>query len=173
MNPRAAFIQIIWGLLIAAIDIKLEWFDLLPDGVGYVLVFLALKQLRGASVHFDRAQTFVILAGLCWCVAFVPAYAPLAEILLILANLGVTWSILAGIAQLARERANSSLAHSADNLATFLMVVSILSALFGAMSHMQPGGIPVLVVPAVIASFVVYILAMMLIHRASDELTRT
>lgn len=45
-----------WGLLFQIIDIRIVFFDLLPDFIGYIMMASALHQLSGEHSLFKRAM---------------------------------------------------------------------------------------------------------------------
>lgn len=58
--PLAALRIVVIGILLVAVDLNIESFDLLPDPVGYLLVALAL----GRVAHLHRAFGWARLAAL-------------------------------------------------------------------------------------------------------------
>lgn len=50
-----------WGLVIAMIDIRLGYFDLLPDIIGYLMVLSALQQLGSIHPAYKKAKYISIV----------------------------------------------------------------------------------------------------------------
>ncbi|RED64894.1 hypothetical protein [Cohnella lupini] len=52
---KRAYIRISWGLVLALFDFRIQSIDLLPDGIGYLLIMLGLTTLKSARSDFRIA----------------------------------------------------------------------------------------------------------------------
>jgi len=50
-----------WGLVIAMIDIRVWFFDLLPDIIGYIMIVSALQHLSSSQPVFKKAKYIAIV----------------------------------------------------------------------------------------------------------------
>jgi len=57
----AALRRIGWGLVFELIDIRIGYFDVLPDFVGYILIAAGLHALGGLHAGFRRARWVAVL----------------------------------------------------------------------------------------------------------------
>lgn len=58
MNPsmRSALRRLGWGLVFPLFDLHFVFFDVLPDIIGYIIIFIALGQLRVSNGNFKQAR---------------------------------------------------------------------------------------------------------------------
>jgi len=56
------FGKIFWGFLFF-FDFRIQGFDILPDIIGYWLIYIGLKELVSMSSHFAAAQKYAVVLG--------------------------------------------------------------------------------------------------------------
>ncbi|SCZ08419.1 hypothetical protein [Alkaliphilus peptidifermentans] len=52
------FNRLFWGFLFILFDFRLQGFNVLPDIVGYIIIFSTLARLIEDSPHFERARKY-------------------------------------------------------------------------------------------------------------------
>lgn len=167
----AAFMRILWGMLFVFIDIRVEWFDVALDAIGYFLIVTALPPLIPASTAFGTARVFAIVAG----IVSLPAMLPIQPIqpfgtLQTLLDAFMTWYLCSGIIEMARARVKVALAMDADKVRT-LNIVAYAMALYVTWMTAMAGNSLVLVIPSVLFGLTAGILTILLLKRASVEIT--
>lgn len=63
VDIRKALSRIAWAYLIILLHLRINGLDLLPDWVGYLLIFLAIGQLSGALRDLPLLKPFCVLLG--------------------------------------------------------------------------------------------------------------
>jgi hypothetical protein len=58
---RSGFLWIFWGLLLVVLHIRVGGLELLPDFVGYLLIFKGLGNLSSAHPYFRKARPFALV----------------------------------------------------------------------------------------------------------------
>jgi hypothetical protein len=172
----ATFTQILWGALIVFVDIRVGWFDMALDAIGYAMIVTALPRLIPASAAFGTARMFAIVAG----VVSLPASLPIQPIrpinpiqlfgaLQTLLDAFMIWYLCSGVIEMAQARMKVALALDADKVRT-LNVVAYAMALFVMWMTAMAGESLVLVIPAVLFGLTSGILTLLLLKRASVEI---
>ncbi len=85
------------GLLITLLDFRLNNFNLLPDVLGFAIVFVVSLQLTHYSQHFRRAAGFAIAL----IIAFFLKFSDLNELHSVawyVSQAGLTWTLMSGLA---------------------------------------------------------------------------
>ncbi|MUT65219.1 hypothetical protein [Paenibacillus sp. NEAU-GSW1] len=57
----AAFYRMGWGIIFTMLDFRFGYFDLLPDVIGYALLWSAIHVLEARRKEYGRAKPFAIL----------------------------------------------------------------------------------------------------------------
>lgn len=60
---RSAFSMIFWGFLLTLLEIHIQFIDILPDPVGYFLIFLGLRDLVEKYPSGKNAQVLAAILG--------------------------------------------------------------------------------------------------------------
>ena len=170
---ESSFSKLFWGLLIVIFDFAINGFDLLPDGIGYLLVAWGCQGLISGSSQFKLAQMLSIALCVLWAVGFLidGSLSTPFGIVVVVINCLMIWYLLGGIVELAEARQNADLASKANHrriIYTALMVVIQIISLTGLGRDLGPAIALVLVVTMLV------LLAMILhvIHRGKMELAR-
>lgn len=53
--------KIFWGSLLVFLNFHINHFDILPDFLGYIIIFLGLTDLVSYSEHFSKAKSYVLI----------------------------------------------------------------------------------------------------------------
>lgn len=56
----SAFRNLFWGFLLVLVDFRLAGFDILPDVVGYLFFYIAIRTLEEHSGFFSQAKVFTV-----------------------------------------------------------------------------------------------------------------
>ena len=63
-----SFRQIFFGLLIAILDISIDGFDVILDGIGYLLIAVGCAGLVRYSRSFETARRLAIVCVVVWLI---------------------------------------------------------------------------------------------------------
>jgi hypothetical protein len=170
---RKGFMRIFWGLLFIAVDIEFNDFDLiLPDFVGYILIYTGLASLKQVHPRFGVAKPFaavMVIVSLAEMLHINPF--SIMSILGIVLDLMMIWHTCTAIIDLALQRLNSSLSETAINRRNLYLVLSITNLLVVLIVNIAPDLIGAILVPLAIFNLVVVLLVMMLMTRAAREIS--
>ena len=119
--------NIFWGLLLLLFDIKINEISLLPDFVGYLLIYFGMKEhnlKHGTIDAYAKAQPWAIagtvFSAIFWLPLFDAGYIP--TIVGIALHLVVTWFIARGVQQM-EQQSEREISASRLNNAWFAMLV--------------------------------------------------
>lgn len=168
----AHFTQIFWGLVIVAVNISINHFDFLPDGLGYFLVAIGCAGLVPLSPRFATARLLAWILAAFWLVGF--AVPPKLELIygvpFAIVNCVMMWQLLGGIGDVALDRSRPDLAERASNLRIAYIAVMGAATLLapviaqGARELTMP-----FVVVTVVAGLVVLVMILQLVRRVRSE----
>ncbi|MCJ8008044.1 hypothetical protein ACFFF5_18180 [Lederbergia wuyishanensis] len=174
-----AFTKIFWGFMLVFLDFKINQFDLLPDFVGYFIIVSALSDLNSFSAYFKKARTFAIILA----ILSIPEYfigeinilegiVPSTSTILILISSSVLtlihiafiFFLLQGCIELANHHQNSTLAKTTKNIQTFYIIILLAVTILTPFVLNIPQDLATaIIIVGGIASFVVYIIVLILI----------
>lgn len=126
------FSQIFWGLLFVFLDFSINGFDLLADGVGYVIVAVGCRCLSPLSTTFTTARSLCFVLGALWLIgiAFHGDLAILLGLITTVLDCAMIWHLLGGIRQIAMSRQRHDLADRASNRRVAYVAIMIAASLF-------------------------------------------
>ena len=165
------YMQIFWGLLFVFVDIKIGAFDLLmPDLIGYILIFKALDHLVAESGSFRIAKTYTIIGMILWVPAMLPIdpFQPFAFLATIF-DVFLVWCLCCGIYDAASRRGNSGLASAAMNARSLFVLASLLSIAVTPLAFMDVKPPTILILALLAFSLAAGVTFMLLVRRASLE----
>lgn len=170
---QKSFMRIFWGLLFIILDININDLDLiLPDFFGYILIYTALASLEQLHPRFGKAKPYaaaMVIVSLAEMLHINPL--SVLRILEIILNLLMIWHICTAISEVALERSNNSLSDMATKRRTLYMVVSLTQLIVAAIVLVAPELIGVIAVPLIVFTLTAVLLVMMLMRRASLEIS--
>ena len=67
---RTHFAQVFWGLLLVILDVSINGFDLLVDGIGYLIAATGCGGLSVLSPRFVTARTLCFVLAILWLIGF-------------------------------------------------------------------------------------------------------
>jgi hypothetical protein len=170
---RAAFMQLFWGLLIIAVDVKFEGFDaILPDPIGYVFMISALRYLSRIGSDFSKAMPYAVLAGIVsipLTFSFDPHFV--LTLLSVVLDAVTIWYICSGIIQVAMERGNSDLVVVAETRRKWYATAALASLTVASLNVVFPELAVLLLLPVALIVFAGGVLVMLLLRRAAIEIS--
>ena len=168
---RTHFAQLFWGLLLVILDFSINKFDLLPDGIGYLVVATGCNGLSTLSPRFSTARNFCFVLAILWLIGFLihGDIAIVYRLVTTLVNCAFIWQLLGGLAEFALDRKRPDLARRAHNRRLAYVVIMIASSLFAIMMNgSRDGGL--LIVVLVVSMLVLMVMILHLIHYTKIEL---
>ncbi|HIK14176.1 MAG TPA: hypothetical protein IGS53_02570 [Leptolyngbyaceae cyanobacterium M33_DOE_097] len=165
------FSQIFWGLLLVILDISINGFDLLVDGVGYLIAAAGCFGLSSLSSRFVGAGTLCLVLAALWLIGFVvPGDIATAQGLVTnVVDCAMMWQLLGGIRKFALSRQREDLAKQAgDRRVAYVVITAIISLILFAMRG-SPNAVLLAVILAV-AMLILLVMILHLIHRVKVEL---
>ena len=168
---RSHFSQLFWGLLLVILDFNINGFDLLPDGLGYLIVAAGCSGLSMLSPRFSKARTLCFISAALWLIGFAIQgdIAIVYGLATTLVNCAFIWQLLGGIGEFAMDRGRSDLAERAHNRRLAYVAVMIGTTLLAFMINgSRDAGS--LVVVLVVSMLILMVMILHLIHRTKVEL---
>lgn len=162
---QSHFWKIFWGLVLVGFHISLRGFDILLDGLGYLLIAVGCRGLALKSSHFDVARQLGFALAVLWLVGFA-IHGELAIVYgfaMTAVNCGMVWQLLGGVRDFASMRGRSDLARRAETRRTSYVALAVIAYFAGWF-----GAFALAVVVAVIA---VIVMILHLIYRVATEVS--
>jgi hypothetical protein len=101
---RRNLLQIFWGVAFVAVDVRVWDFDVLPDVIGYIVIYHALAQLETADLAFRLAKPFAIAGALYTAVLLFASPNWLTALIVFAVDTLLGWCLLTAIARLSLAR---------------------------------------------------------------------
>lgn len=165
------FSQLFWGLLLVILDFSINGFDLLADGVGYLIVAAGCHGLSPLSTKFATAHTLCFVLGVLWLLDFAVhgEFAILYGLVTMAVNCAMIWQLLGGIGDFAVSRQRQDLADRASNRRVAYVAIMVGTSLLAfAMQGSHNAG-PLAII-LVVGMLVLIVVILHLIHRVRVEL---
>lgn len=154
--------KIFWGLLFLMFDINIGSVSIIPDFIGYILIYLGMKEM-GAEQTFSKAKPWmiasVIFAVVFWLPLWGEGIAVLAMLVGTVLHLTVTNYIVQGVDERANGYPDTAGLHKAWNVMAVCQVLSLLLIWLGLWA-----------IIAVIISFVAAIAFIVSFHSCKKQL---
>lgn len=170
------FNKILWGFIFL-FDFRINGFDILPDFIGYILIFLGLKMLAERNENFNKAKLlalpliFLSLLDIYQTQdnAQVVSHSFFVEIIgiaFMVISLIMVYRICLGISEMAGMKSDTELEIKAMQRWKIYLIseILLLSVII------IPSFFALLFFPIVIFSFVAYILILLLLKDAERRL---
>lgn len=172
---RTGFRNIFWGLILTFLGINIGTFDILPDFLGYYLIYSGCKKLAYRNEAFKKGSLpSLILIGLSFLSIFNVGDISLMGIIIGLAtriiDLVLAYYIFKGIYNIAEEVNNIDIKSDAKFRWNLLLYLSLLVEFLGTFSYntnFTPMVISIFILG--LAIFIIKILYIALVNRASKE----
>ncbi|MHC4877401.1 MAG: hypothetical protein ACYTGL_12980 [Planctomycetota bacterium] len=165
------FSQLFWGLLLVILDFKINGFDLLVDGIGYLIVAAGCGGLAELSPRFALARTLSFILAVLWLIGFgITGEAAIAYgFLVLIVNCTFMWQLLGGIAEFAQSRQRPDLGERAHNRRLGYVIVMVVSQLLAIAAQGSRDAAPLAIV-LVAAMLILLVMILHLIHRVKHEI---
>ena len=169
---KTYFGYMFWGLLLVILHICINGFDLLPDGLGYVLVATGCSGLTSLSPRFSTAKALCWALAILWVVGFAVRgdAGVIYGVATMVINCIMMWMLLGGIIEFARARNRIDLANSASNRRVAYVVLAVAAALLGVVARGSRDFAIPLVLIIVVSMLAVVVMILHLIYRVRSEL---
>lgn len=176
--------RVMWGLIIALLDIRIGPIDILPDFMGYILITMGLSELAEQHVNYGKAKNFsqwLILFSLTdiykvsgnstyFSISNSGIFFMFISMVGVMIKLFMVYYICRAIIGVSAEKGLDEIGRKSDLRWRAYLYIN------GAMLILMPFGIIIrppytaaLIVP-VIAALVIEILLISLVHTAGKEL---
>lgn len=165
------FSQIFWGLVLVILDLSINGFDLLADGVGYLIVAAGCRGLSQFSPKFATAGTLCFVLGALWLLGFA-VHGDLAipfGLVTTVVDCAMIWQLLGGIGEFSLSRQRQDLADRASNRRVAYVVIVVSSSLLGSAMQGSQNADPLAII-LVIGMLILLVMILHLIHRVKVEL---
>jgi hypothetical protein len=165
------FSKLFWGLLLVILDFSINGFDVLADGVGYLLVAAGCRGLSSLSNRFVTARTLCFVLAVLWLIGLAVRgdIAAAHGLVTMVVNCAMIWQLLGGIGEFALSRQRQDLAERAGNRrVAYVAIMTGTSLLAFAMQGSRNAG-PLATI-LVIAMLILIVMILHLIHRVKVEL---
>ena len=169
---KQSFMRIFWGLLFIVLDINISNFDVMPDFIGYILIYSALNSLEQFHPRFRNAKpcaAVMVIVSAAQMLHINPFFV--STILGIGLDCLMIWHTCNAISEMALARGNLSLSETSTNRRTLYSIVAFSNLLLTPFLWPSNTSAGVILIPLLIVSVTAVILVMMLMRRASIELS--
>lgn len=167
------FINIFWGLLFF-FDFRINNFDILPDVIGFILIFAGLNKLKELNENFKKAYNITIPLMIISLIYFIPTepngFMILINIIGIVLRILLIYYICFGISELSNMSENLSLSEKAMKRYKAYLIIQIISTIG---IYLVPFLMVFMFIPLFIGYIVIIILLMGLMKQAEEELSIT
>ncbi|HEX8242272.1 MAG TPA: hypothetical protein VF541_02205 [Longimicrobium sp.] len=167
---RTAFTTIFWGLVMTVVDVRINSLDLVPDFIGYLLVFSGLRQLAPLHAGFGAARTSALAMVVLSLPNLIGVESPLLNVIVIVGDLLIFWPACTGINALASAAGNGSLADAALTRRNLQALISAIALLGEVPARAHSALVRPFLFPLVIFVLAVLFLMLHLMWRAAAEL---
>ncbi len=183
--PVKGLMLVFWGIVLAALDLRINQVDLLPDPLGYVLAFagcLAMSRANGAAGPAALAAFLLIFLSIPDVIEHkeilstngsVTYYQDRYWVISIFKNLVdlfFVWRLLSVIHELASERSHADLATAALHSRRLYLWMTVAGMSWTAIFWVYPQSLWVAAIPLFIFWVFVILKLLKVISRAHREL---
>ena len=126
----SCFTHIFWGVLLVLLDVKLNAFDVFPDGIGHLLIANGTIRLSDDSSQFTVARKLCYFLFGFWCIAFVARgnFIVILHLATIVASGTMFWNLVGGISEFSSKRGRHDFARRAE---TWRLLYAVLQGFTG------------------------------------------
>jgi hypothetical protein len=170
---KTCFSFIFWGLVFLVVNISINRFDLLPNGVGYALIAIGCGRLAGVSPRFTTAQILSWVLAVLWLVDFIDMPRDAAVIYGLATTVVrciMMWMLLGGVIDLAMRCARVDLAQRASNRRMAYVVLAAFAASLGFVGKGLGELAGPMILFAVVVGLVIMVMILHLIYRVRSEI---
>lgn len=176
---KLGFSSIFWGFLFF-FDFRIQGFDILPDLIGYWLIYSGLKELVSRSSHFTESKKYSLVLGILsvfdlyqvqmpveqFSIGPLTGFVMLLGIVITILDLLMVYHLCYGIADLAERRGVIELKSIALNRWKYYLYLKVATTVVGPIVLIIPMLVMLLFIPLIFVSIIVIILMMGLMRQA-------
>ncbi len=173
------FSNIFWGFLFF-FDFRIQGFDILPDIIGYGLIYLGLKEIASMSSHFTEAKKYSVILCILSVFDLYQVQIPLQQfnvdpltglvmligIIIAIFDLLMVFNLCHGIAELAEGRGIIDLKAIALNRWRYYLYLRVATAVVVPIALIIPQLVMLFFIPLLVISIIVFVLMMGLMKQA-------
>jgi len=177
------FSNIYWGFLFF-FDFRIQGFDILPDVIGYWLIYKGLNELVSNNSHFTEAKKYSVILGFLSVFDIYQVQMPIQQfnmdsltgvmllmgIIITLLDLLMVFHLCHGIAELAVGKCIFELKTVALNRWKYYLYIKVATAVVVLVALIIPSLVILLFIPLLVISIIVFVLMMSLMKQAEDLL---
>lgn len=161
--------SVVVGLIVAAIDVRIDGFDVFSDPIGWALVLWGLSRVRALHRGFRVAAGAAVVGLIASLPQAVTSPGPLLSAVDTVVSTVLTFAICTALMTLLPDPAARV---RADRLRWADLALGVIGVVFGLVSlgGSPPVGLAVLAIPLVFAAIVVIVLFLLLLWRHRHEI---
>ncbi|KAA0966864.1 hypothetical protein FQ087_11790 [Sporosarcina sp. ANT_H38] len=178
-----AFNKIFWGSLLVFFNFYINNFDILPNFLGYLFIYLGLTGLMSYSDQFSKAKTYVLILGVVSIPLIYQFEAHITEQIEMTTNtyilmaiymvvafvqLGFVYHFMRGLLEIAQVAPFTSLEKKTGTLLRFYIILTIVTQIISLLiliSHAFALSLAPIILVLAIVSFIVEIILLVLIRQ--------
>ncbi len=165
------FSQLFWGLLLVILDFSINGFDLLVDGLGYLIVAAGCGGLASLSRRFAVARVLCFVLAAMWLLGFaipgeIGAFFGIGTTIV---NCAMIWQLLGGISEFAMAQQRPDLSIRACNRRLAYVIIMAATTFLG-YTMSGSGNTSELAIALIVSMLVLIVMILHLIHRVRVEL---
>ena len=158
--------RIFYGLIFVLLNVQFNTLDLLPDWLGYLLMYTGLGQLASESLHFSALRPLCLVMNVCTLLLGIVRFPESAMLLLGIVSVAVKLYLLHRLVQGMEElQAHCTTANmEIDTLRSRWTLVVTADAVVIAAALLRMNGLITGLIG--LASIIISVLFLMVFHRA-------
>ncbi len=179
----SGFSKLFWGFLIILLDFRLQNFDILPDIIGYLMIYSGLGQLFYLSEHFNFARKYTVPLAILSLFDIVQFQRPISfdpttgvmfivGIVTAVIDLMMVYHICVGIAKAAVGINQLELEQIAMNRWKYYLVAKLAFLVTTPVMLMNTQLFGVIAIPLIVISLIIMILIVLLMKKADETFSR-
>ncbi len=175
------FSKIFWGFIFL-FDFRFNGVDIIPDFIGFILIYFGLQMLAEKNNNFESAKS------LAFPLIFISVFdiyhiqkpginittmswiGLIIGVVFTILNLIMVYRICLGISEMANERSENELATKSMNRWTLYLINQIIIWFISLTSFVFDNTLASLALPLIIFALIVYILMLVLFKEAENTL---
>lgn len=139
-------------------DFRLQGLDILPDFIGYILIFLGLQQIENLHDYFKNAKIFALILIFPSIFTIYENPGQFIEIIITILHLFFIYYLFIGIKQKAEELGYSSLANNAN----VILILNVIICFGTYLAHI----IPLFIIPIIGLGIFTFIFELIILNQA-------
>lgn len=178
----SGFAKVFWGLLLVFLDFRINGFDIIPDLIGFILVYTGLAGLAEVQPRFGQAKKVAVPLLVLSVAELIPGQLQftlsgpsgwlgfLIAIVVTALNLLLIFNICRGIGELASQEGNDNLTHKSNSRWQYYLWISVAVLVLFPFSMVAPDVAAIFAIPVIVLGLISYLLILLLIREADRTL---